>query len=845
MQGFFRTKNVPPKFAIANQWTLGKIPDNISEGMISEVMAAMIAPIRPFAYLINFSGGSDKKLRGHYSFFKNNISHLGGVLNHYNTTGKVNPHIFCVLTGRFTPEQRNMAKMKSMVDTRQFSKLIQFYKQVNNYVFKDIPVPENCPQPVLISAKETKNNTDETNNPSVENDYEGSKFYFPDTTEPTENCNIFQSEQEFIEAMLKGTSPTLVCKGSEYMNIRNHPLPEMFPIQFPFGLGDVHEKRRNLVSVEAGLKHLLRLSLPQVHRPEFALVINNMLNTIESFRSGYIKCISNGYGPNFAQSVSQLTSADVRDAAKRYNDNASSPFHQRKPILQTPATKFLHSVSSSCQPIGHSEAAAKLARTKHLGLSEFSGCYHIFVTATMCDENSFRVGLYATSRPRKLPKLNLSEDECIADLHLRQKYRTCYPGACSLEFESMMQIVIKCLLGWDTKTKTSKNGIFGKLLHLTRTIEEQGRGTLHDHLCLWVENFQTLRKLLFHENKDIKTKAREEMLKYAEKIMSSSYGDLEISHSCNGKTIIGKPDDLLSIKSCQHLRDLRNKNHCHDLNGIIAECSICNKQFSSPDLINNAMQYLFNTNKKTIMYGHGVQQKEPFPISREKLDIYAYRTVYDIRWNNNKDIKQNDNIRTCMLHYRFDEHDWRHRPSCFKKGCECRANFPTFTNNNPIEMSFGEKEAEIYSIFYQVRFETKFSILTERRITDLYMNTHNSVISEVCNCNNNVSFGDMAQMFYCTLYSTKSNQKEETASFLAASNALDKRINKTLHENNNSKEEETKDPDFSEGLKRVLGAIRAHVSSSVISPPMAHYLARNKTRFVFSRDFTYMYYAHR
>ena len=252
------------------------------------------------------------------------------------------------------------------------------------------------------------------------------------------------------------------------------------------------------------------------------------------------------------------------------------------------------------------------------------------------------------------------------------------------------------------------------------------------------------------------------------------------------------------------------------------------------------MQYLFNTNNKPIMYGHGLQQKEPFPISREKLDIYAYRTVYDIRWNNNKDIKQNDNIRTCMLHYRFDEHDWRHRPSCFKKGCECRANFPTFTNNNPIEMSFGEKEAEIYSIFYQVRFETKFSILTERRITDLYMNTHNSVISEVCNCNNNVSFGDMAQMFYCTLYSTKSNQKEETASFLAASNALDKQINKTLHENNNSKEEETKDPDFSEGLKRVLGAIRAHVSSSVISPPMAHYLARNKTRFVFSRDFTYV-----
>ena len=53
------------------------------------------------------------------------------------------------------------------------------------------------------------------------------------------------------------------------------------------------------------------------------------------------------------------------------------------------------------------------------------------------------------------------------------------------------------------------------------------------------------------------------------------------------------------------------------------------------------------------------------------------------------------------------------------------------------------------------------------------MNTHNVVISEVFNCNNNVSFGDMAQMLYCMFYSTTSNQKEETVSFLTASNALD------------------------------------------------------------------------
>ena len=91
------------------------------------------------------------------------------------------------------------------------------------------------------------------------------------------------------------------------------------------------------------------------------------------------------------------------------------------------------------------------------------------------------------------------------------------------------------------------------------------------------------------------------MLKYAAKMMSSNYGDLEISYTRNRKIILGKPDYLLSINSCQHLRDLRHKNHCRESNGILVECNICNEKLPSPDLINNTMQYLFNTNKESLM----------------------------------------------------------------------------------------------------------------------------------------------------------------------------------------------------------------------------------------------------
>jgi hypothetical protein len=55
-----------------------------------------------------------------------------------------------------------------------------------------------------------------------------------------------------------------------------------------------------------------------------------------------------------------------------------------------------------------------------------------------------------------------------------------YPGACSLEFQSVMQILTKCMLRWDTKTQSSKEeGILGTMLAFSGAEEEQGHKTLH------------------------------------------------------------------------------------------------------------------------------------------------------------------------------------------------------------------------------------------------------------------------------------------------------------------------------------------------------------------------------
>ena len=49
-----------------------------------------------------------------------------------------------------------------------------------------------------------------------------------------------------------------------------------------------------------------------------------------------------------------------------------------------------------------------------------------------------------------------------------------------------------------------KGGIFGKPQAHDDCCEEQARFTLHSHISIWIENFNDIRNLLFHENEVIR-----------------------------------------------------------------------------------------------------------------------------------------------------------------------------------------------------------------------------------------------------------------------------------------------------------------------------------------------------
>ena len=194
-----------------------------------------------------------------------------------------------------------------------------------------------------------------------------------------------------------------------------------------------------------------------------------------------------------------------------------------------------------------------------------------------------------------------------------------------------------------------------------------------------------------------------------------------------------------------------------------------------------------------------------------------------------------------MLQLRFNNHDSAHRPSCFKKGCECRNNLPQdhqvvaqicFDQSNNIEWLFVDGTKKKVN---------PFKYMPTRSIGDQFMNINNDIASVVLACNTNVTSGDKIRFFYVTMYQSKRNQQEESASYYNICLALSKRIkyqDQLQAQQNLQQPIEEDASDYCEGLKRMLSSLYAHSSGNVLSATMAHLLLYQIERFTYSHDFS-------
>ena len=120
----------PPKFSIANGWAIGHLPEEFDD--VSDVVALLIAPVRPFAYILSFKGGSSKKLKGTFTFYENHVCQTNTIMEDLQKRLE-NQSIYCVMCGRFTPEQKKLARLKAHANTSKFLQLYTWMKKIMRF----------------------------------------------------------------------------------------------------------------------------------------------------------------------------------------------------------------------------------------------------------------------------------------------------------------------------------------------------------------------------------------------------------------------------------------------------------------------------------------------------------------------------------------------------------------------------------------------------------------------------------------------------------------------------------------------------------------------------------------
>ncbi len=219
-----------------------------------------------------------------------------------------------------TPALRNIVQSHAEMDTDLFMDLLTWFPKVSGHMGYSGVIPlDECPNPVIIlQDDDNEKNTDQSIDAGVECKIQGKTYYFSSEAQNwTTDNSVFDNTEDFVQAMLESTAPTMLMYGENYSKEHEIKLEYAFPIQFPFGSGgpNLGKKCKVEVSYEACLRHYMRLSLNQFVRSDFILVCYHLMCRSASYTTGLIKCRSNYQGKTPQERISKLSASDVHRAA--------------------------------------------------------------------------------------------------------------------------------------------------------------------------------------------------------------------------------------------------------------------------------------------------------------------------------------------------------------------------------------------------------------------------------------------------------------------------------------------------------------------------------------------------
>ena len=832
-----------PKYAIFNGLLHGPAPIELTR--LNEVELSLVSINRTNKHIFSFTAGAHKSIRGWHSMYYNDLESVNGVVNwcvqattqsadgdddiesdeedYIRMDGNDNtprrraiPNIAVVLCGPFTAAQKAKVQQRTTVNWTHVQAAVKWLKK-NNHLYKDYNLSESTITKPYYVDRSTEAESQDNN---IERLFEINAV-FPDSNEPAEGnggCNTRSDFKELTldrilanddqkEATVFSRPTTNVLRDYQGDN-----LIKAFPLQFPYGIGayDAEGEQR---SGTGYLKYLTTLRLPAFHRPEFVCITHNMFERQRMVSNSYIKT-SDQEAENFAN----ITPEEMNDAIDRLADGSRG---------SGDADQFLKRMKAVCSAMAHTEGAAKKARQKMFAMIQRFGLPAVMFTITPEDSMNFRIRIMAKgSNGEQNPPTVNNNHEVLCDFVTDcAKLRSKYPGFCSFDFEQVIAITVRHLLGWDNDKKVNIEnvGLFGDLDAWTYTVEEQGRKTLHAHFLLWVKDWRSLINGL--ANDGTRAAFENHAKSYAGKIMTSHlFGD-----NCNRpkcKNTCTQPTSPLSHCSEQDIRNMRTRSGETVFGGkTIVKCESCGFTATSEELVLQRVRQLLHIDPGNDLWGPVNMMSK----CQVHLEIMLMNSLVP------PGVTQSTTTPTTkfVIAVLRNLHSSGHCFTCFKKGHECRMKLPAAACNNT-QIHYALRPTKWYDMNGICHSRNLYTMELKRSLLDYFVNVYNDSASNIFGCNTNVvSCVDGGSVMYMTCYISKNTQKEDNEHFGKAAKHM---INKLKEGVGNS----TADDDVTAGMKSLIGAALLATKAHICSAPMAAYLTRHGSRFHYSHDFAYV-----
>ena len=264
---------------------------------------------------------------------------------------------------------------------------------------------------------------------------------------------------------------------------------------------------------------------------------------------------------------------------------------------------LFRSVFAISRSLPFTDEAAKEERKNLFSMCTQFNLPALFITITPEDSDNFR--LYVQSKEEIGFNMNICDEDVngsIDSFLAECSYiRVTYPGFCEFEFETILDLVINEIFGWDEKNGCAKpsGGAFGKCIAWFAAIEEQGRKTLHSHFLLWLENWTELLQRLYSSSSEVRELAAIDLTEFANGVVSSkcfataattrtTYGEMATSHICSRKAFVYPRKQILRNMRFQHCsRHVTHQN--------IVGCETCKQKWRLKDLTDRTIQTILST----------------------------------------------------------------------------------------------------------------------------------------------------------------------------------------------------------------------------------------------------------